>query len=302
MKIQLLILSTFLSACCCAQPEYLKEFYPGNSLFKQQKIKKVIDSFLVNKTVHVKEYDNTGRLTGEFNYYNTSTDNPFVYFKLNDTLYRFKYGFTNKRLYSFEKFIYNKANKILEYQECTKQYTDSPTTALHKFDYDPRGNLISQTIYRSFNYPGKLGEKMNILPTQLDLIDRFDYTYRKLNGKSYVIIKHAVNETDTLIYDEHDRLVKQNRFEISGNMGDRSFDNINDITLFKYKKDSVIRANYITYCQARKRDGTCMLSHISEKTTEVKVFDKNGLLKETWQYINETTKQLSNRFYYEFYK
>ncbi len=178
MKLIFTLIATFVFKVSYSQTELLKDFYPENKLYKTLKVKKVVDSFYVNyPSIRTKFFDTSGRLIGEYNYFLDSIENPFIYVEIKDTLYRLKYKYPHKDLYSFERFVFNSNKKIVEYTECRNSYNGDNTILvnLHLFTYDKANRLLQQIIYRSWNYLEKVRERMNIGIKNLEFIDKYSF-------------------------------------------------------------------------------------------------------------------------------
>ncbi|MBK7308292.1 MAG: hypothetical protein IPI88_15555 [Chitinophagaceae bacterium] len=308
MKLIFTLIATFVFKVSYSQTELLKDFYPENKLYKTLKVKKVVDSFYVNyPSIRTKFFDTSGRLIGEYNYFLDSIENPFIYVEIKDTLYRLKYKYPHKDLYSFERFVFNSNKKIVEYTECRNSYNGDNTILvnLHLFTYDKANRLLQQIIYRSWNYLEKVRERMNIGIKNLEFIDKYSYKHFQAKGNLMIIANHNNgNSIDTLRFNSKQQLIKQSLFSRIGPLGDRSGKNINRVTEWTYKTSSILEVYFTTYCAILTANGQCMLEELDGggKSKEESYFEKNGLMKERYYYLLDGTKTLTDKYFYTFSK
>jgi len=308
MKAFLTIIITLTIQISYSQSESFKDLYPENKLFKTLKVKRVVDSFYVNyPSANTKFYDTAGRLIGDFNYYIDTIDNPFVYVQERDTLYRLKYKFLEKDIYSFEKFVFNKVGDLKEYFECRNSYHGDSTVLvnLYLFEHDDKSRLKQQSIFRSWNYSEKVKERMNVKKQELQFIDKYDYSYLSSSKVRIVVAKHSNgNRIDTMVYNLKGQLLKQNLFARHGSVGgEQSGEYVNDIILRTYKGNSILEKWFTTYCFAVKSNGDCFeRKQYNPGGKEEKIIDEKGLLIKKYSFYGDNSKVLTDRYFYLFNK
>jgi len=287
----------------------LDKYYPENKLIKQQKIKFIIDSsdFHLPTKVYIKGYDTLGRLIGEFNYDIKKFDNPFIYRKINDTLYRLRYRANTTELYSLEKFVYNKQGKILQYLICCDYYfkKDNFTVELEDFYYD-QNILQSKLRYYKGDYNGIINEKIKIAATDLELTDAISYSYKIFKGNKIVIGKQNVGkqewrETDTALLDKKNRIIKFNSFAKMASLGCPVGNNVNKVTEYKYSDTSLTITSYTTHCIAPLSDFKCFQYEKMNEDKTVIIFDKSNKKIKEYSIYNDGERKLVSRYFYLYY-
>lgn len=300
----LVLISTSLSSI--AQLQHLEEFYPENALYKKLHVKQVIDSS--SSTISSFSFDTLGRIVGMYSYYNTDWDNPYIYQKIKDTLYRLKYREKGKDIYSFEKFVYSKSHKIISYLECREDYSgdNKRQIQMNDFFYDANDNLYCQIKYSKYDCPDLVAERMTIDKANLDFYDVIYYEYKKRNHTSIIIARHTLGKpdwrrTDTLFYNSKGQLYKKSSFAKQMYYGELLMSNSNRIEELSYNGNNVVYTEYILHCLALQKDGKCFDMHRSEVGTMLNINDSYGLVKERYSISQDNKKSFFSKYSYIYY-
>jgi hypothetical protein len=312
------ILFIIISAICFGQDinPYTKEpfyekYYPENKNIKRSKIKYVIDSseFISPSKFNVKLYDTLGRLIGDINRSVDSFDTPFLYFKTGDTTFRLKYNANKTELICYERFVHNKKGQILSYLDCCNYYfkNDSYFVGFEEYYYDEKSMLQTKLSYFKEDYPGKVSNKTNIKPTNLQLNDVIYYSYKTLkNGNSLIIRKHALGKsewraTDSTVLDKQKRIIRFNSFSKMGSMGEMVQNNVNSVTEYKYSDSSLTITDYTTYCIAQLSDFKCLEYSQPDKDITIIFYNSDKTKKVVYGFYKSGERYTKDKYEYVHY-
>jgi len=257
----------------------------------------------------VKFYDTLGRLIGDINRSVDSFHTPYVYIKRADTIFRQRYDQHKTELLHFERFVYNSKGQILSYLDCANYYfkSDSYYAGYDEFYYDEQSRLKTKLHYFNEEYPGKVSDTIDIKPAQLQLNDVIYFSYKKLKtGNKLIIGKHAIGEPDrraidSFLYDNKNRLLRFNSFVKIGVIGELVRNNLNNITDYRYKGDSLTISTYYTYCQVPLANSDCLAFYTMDKEITLIIYNKDGTKKETYGFYIGGEKYLTDKYEYGCY-
>jgi hypothetical protein len=317
-KIVVIFLGCLALAICHAQErdpiqnEIISDkYYPENLLIKQNKIKFVIDSsnYILPSKRSIKAYDEEGRVTGYFYHDIEKFNDPYVYKKSGDTLLRLKYRNDNTELYSYERFIYNGRGQILSYLECCDYYFEKGKfpVSYQEFYYNEENNLKSKLSYYKRDYNGVISGHHSITASELDLTDVVYYSFKKLkNGNVLVIGKHALGKpdwraTDSMLFDTKKRIIRFNSYAKMAWLGCPSGAQVNKIADYAYTDSSVTITTYTIDCKWPLSDTECAEYSKPDKYLEIKVYDKDKLMRKLYTHYQFNEKSLSDKFEYIYY-
>jgi hypothetical protein len=292
-----------------AQIEKIDKYYPSNKLYKNLKVKTVIDSSAFqDSSVRVNEYDEEGRPT--HSYYKGHRNEGSVYVDKGDTLFRFMYWYPHsKGLYSAEQFIYDNKKQIIKYILYRNSYMGPRKiiVSMDEFFYDEKQQVSSIIELYSHDYPDSLRENMPVNKDLLEVRDVIYYEHRTNKGKLMIIGKHAFGKkderaTDTLFYDAQKRLVKKASFAKSGVIGEWRYSNLAQIELFTWSAGKKTEENYFTYYVDYIPEDKFYIGYMeSDHDISEFMYDSKGLLKEQSFFYRDGKKELSSIYTYEFY-
>ena len=312
------LLFTLILATCLGQDinPYTKEpfydkYYPENKIIKRSRIKYVIDSseFISPSNINVKFYDTIGRLIGDINHSTDNFDNPFSYRKTGDTTFRLKYNGDKTKLICFERFVHNNKGLIISYLDCCNYYfkDDNYYVGYEEFYYDENNKLKTKLTYFKEDYPGKVSDKTAIKPTDLELNDVVYYSYKTLNnGNKLIIGKHALEKpewraTDSTILNKQNRIIRFNSFTKMGTMGELVLNNINRITKYTYKGDSLTITDYTTYCRTPVSNFECFDLLETDKDVTLIIYNRDMTKKMKYGFYHNGEMYLQDKYEYAYY-
>lgn len=288
------------------------EFYPENRSIRNKKIKFIIDTttYRLSDNPYVHAYDTAGRLIGKFDHSIAQFNDPYSYKRNGDTLLRLKHHKGTDTLYAYDRYVYNKKGQIASYLGGYEiNYIPGSFNIWYDvFYYDNKGKLQTRLTYHKEGYSGALFEKMVIDPSKLNLIDVVYYNEQPLaNGNTMVIGKHTADKpdwrvTDTTIYDVRKRVIKTSSYADIAALGCPTGNQVNRVSLIDYRATSRTVTSYMTQCVAPLNDNRCIEYKISDENTEVFEYDKNGLLKQSYNIGPNWDKQLLHKYGYVFYQ
>jgi hypothetical protein len=313
MKYYIVFFLSFLSLKTIAQTGHLKEFYPENKLYRKLKVQDVIDSFMiVPANSRIIRYDTSGRKLNSYYYACPGCAAPVQWVSNGDTLTCLQYygDSMNRKLFSREQFIYNKKGEILHYSICHDPFSsgDGVYARVNNFFYNSTG-LFCKMEYTNNNYLIAVDQKMVIAENDVKLNSAIYYTYRKTNNGITIIGKESVGKTDwrfidTFLYDHNNRLIRTSSFSKQGVVGELVLNNLNMITEYKFRDNSVFTTEYYTHCLAVSPTFGCLTELVSPDIDKRElVFDKKGLLlREYGYYSHNGEKYIISKYDYTFYK
>lgn len=296
-------------------PHTMEPFYdkysPVNKLVKKNRIRYIVDSsrFITPGNFDIEIYDTLGRLIGKTYRPIDSFDNPYIYRIAGDTTFRLKYNKDRTKLNCFERFVLNKKEQIVSYLDCCNYYfeKDNYYVGYEEFFYDEKDRLKTWLRFFKQDYPGEISDKNIINPIDLQLNEVIYFTYQTMrNGNKLVIGKHALGnpewrETDSTIYDKQNRIIHFNSFAKRGAIGEMVHDNLNRITKYVYKGDSLTITNYATYCQAFAPEIGCLLLEQTDKHITLIIYNRDMTKKAEYGFYFNGEKYLKDKYEYGYY-
>jgi hypothetical protein len=292
-------------------PEYVK-YYPENTFIKRHRIKYVIDSSesITSGKCRLRMYDTLGRIIIDNWRPDAPLDNPFIYREAGDTTYRLKYNSDKSSLIAYERFVHNKKGQIVSYLDCANYYfkDNSYYVQYEAFYYDENNILQTRLSYIREEFPGKVADQANVKPTDLELYDVINYSYRTLkNGHKLKIGKHALGKpdwraTDTTIFDKQNRMIRFNSFSKRGVTGELIRNLLNNITVYQYTDSTLKITGYRTFCQFFDEQVGCLGSlDESHKDEELFIYNRDKLPRARYMNYISGEPFLIDKYSYTYY-
>jgi hypothetical protein len=279
------------------------KYYPENKFVRENKIYLKIDSSEFSKPhgYWMNAYDKKGRLICETFTKMSDLENPFIYIEKADTLFRFKYR-SGKKLYSVERFIYNKKGKIVRYEECRNWYgyKDAFTVSIDLFFYSRNGSLESKLHYYKDKYSGVLNENLQIDLQDVKITDGIHYQkIKNQNGTKTIVGNHIIGKlenrfTDTIVFDRNNRLLAYNNFVKSGSMGCMMGSNINRKTKINYTTKTIKTISTQSNCVFVTHDNKCIDKREHIENESLTLYNEKGL--KTVRYGFRTIKDIKEKY------